>query len=203
MADYDIELEILVPDDFIIIDEIPEIVDLTSLGSEQNNRFESEVVRLTNIERTHHGLSPLIRNENLDRSAWAHTFDMSQNRFISHTGSNGSNLADRVVPAGYHNWRTIGENVAMGYLTPKTVVQGWMDSLGHRKNILNREFQEIGVAYIEGKVLTSQGGSFRGGYWTQNFGTRSTLNQLAETIREGIQTLVRPQDDDLDITIYE
>ena len=79
---------------------------------------------------------------------------------MSHTGAGGSNPGDRITAVGY-NWRTYGENVAMGYSTAAAVMRGWMNSSGHRANILNCSFAEIGIGVANGS---------RGMFWTQDFG---------------------------------
>jgi uncharacterized protein YkwD len=78
---------------------------------------------------------------------------------MSHTGSDGSSPGDRITRAGY-TWSAYGENVAYGYATPEQVMNGWMNSPGHRANILNCSFKEIGVGLAQ-----------PGSYWTQDFGT--------------------------------
>jgi uncharacterized protein YkwD len=84
---------------------------------------------------------------------------MATNRNLSHQGSDGSTMRSRIDDTGY-DWMAIGENVAMGQTSPEAVMQSWMNSAGHRRNILNPDFQELGVGYAEG-----------GGrpYWVQVF----------------------------------
>jgi uncharacterized protein YkwD len=84
---------------------------------------------------------------------------------LSHTGSDGSDPGQRITRAGYI-WRTYGENVAAGYTTPESVVAGWMQSDGHRANILNPAFRDIGVGYAYGASSTYKH------YWTQVFAAR-------------------------------
>jgi uncharacterized protein YkwD len=84
---------------------------------------------------------------------------MASHRNMSHTGSDGSSPGDRITRAGY-NWSTYGENVAYGYSTPESVMAGWMGSPGHKRNILNCAFKEIGIGLAQ-----------PGNYWTQDFGT--------------------------------
>jgi uncharacterized protein YkwD len=170
--DNDLKIVIYEPEDYIVIDLAPEVLDLTFLASQNYQQIEAEVIRLTNIERVNHGLSQLQTNQELSTSALLYSFDMAEHHFISHTGSDGSTLKDRILRAGYKNWFLIGENLAMGHLTPETVVQGWMASPGHRENILKKEFSEIGVGYILGDVYCEDGRIAQGGYWTQHFGSR-------------------------------
>lgn len=119
----------------------------------------AKVVELVNAERSKAGCSPVTVNAALTKAAQAHSEDMAAHRNMSHTGSDGSSPDDRITSAGY-NWRTYGENVAYGYDTPEKVMAGWMSSPGHRENILNCEFKEIGVGLAQPDS-----------YWTQDFGT--------------------------------
>ncbi|MFH0245676.1 CAP domain-containing protein [Streptomyces sp. HK10] len=119
----------------------------------------ARVVELVNSERARAGCAPLKVNEKLTGAAQAHSQDMADHRNMSHTGSDGSGPGDRIERAGYE-WRTYGENVAYGYRTPESVMDGWMSSPGHKRNILNCSFEEIGVGLAQ-----------PGHYWTQAFGT--------------------------------
>jgi uncharacterized protein YkwD len=120
-----------------------------------------EVVNIVNHERSKAGLSSLRIHSQLNAAAEAHSNDMARNNFMSHTGSDGSSMGDRIKRHGY-NFRTAGENIAAGQRSPEDVMRSWMNSSGHRQNILNPNFRDIGVAY-------ANGGSF-GIYWTQKFG---------------------------------
>ncbi|MTB87781.1 CAP domain-containing protein [Aeromicrobium senzhongii] len=106
---------------------------------------------------------PLRLNERLTRSAQAHGADMAAHGYFSHTGRNGSSLRDRVDAQGY-NWSRIGENIAAGYPSPEAVVQGWVASPGHCRNIMAGGFTELGVGYAASNDKY-------GSYWVQNFGT--------------------------------
>ncbi|MEV4333696.1 CAP domain-containing protein [Streptomyces sp. NPDC049597] len=119
----------------------------------------ARVVELVNSERSKAGCSPVTLNEKLSKAAQDHSEDMAAHRNMSHTGSDGSDAGERITRAGY-NWSTYGENVAYGYETPESVMAGWMSSPGHRENILNCAFKEIGVGLAQ-----------PGDYWTQDFGT--------------------------------
>ncbi|HEY1016283.1 MAG TPA: CAP domain-containing protein, partial [Herpetosiphonaceae bacterium] len=87
---------------------------------------------------------PLRVSPPLVRTAYAHSRDMAAGRFLSHTGSDGADAPTRLARTGYA-WRLWGENVAAGYDSPAAVMAGWMGSAGHRDNILNPAFAEIGV----------------------------------------------------------
>ncbi|MFF4759222.1 CAP domain-containing protein [Streptomyces sp. NPDC001292] len=118
----------------------------------------ARVVELVNAERSKAGCSALTVNAKLTKAAQAHSEDMAAHRNMSHTGSDGSAPGDRITRAGY-TWQSYGENVAYGYATPEQVMAGWMSSAGHKANILNCSFKEIGVGLAQ-----------PGNYWTQEFG---------------------------------
>jgi uncharacterized protein YkwD len=124
--------------------------------------YETEVVRLTNVQRTAKGCPALKIDERLVKAARAHSNDMVAEGFFSHTGSNGSNFVAREVAAGYPRKGASAENIAWGFRTPKEVVTGWMNSPGHRANILNCGSVAVGVG-----VSYTRGGA---PYWTQDFG---------------------------------
>jgi uncharacterized protein YkwD len=125
--------------------------------------YERQVLTLTNQQRTAHGCGALTENAALTRAARGHSSEMAASNTMSHYGANGSNAADRMKQAGYpvRKW---AENVAYGQTTPQEVVNAWMNSPGHRRNILNCRLAEIGV----GHVMNQQGAP----YWTQDFATR-------------------------------
>ena len=124
-----------------------------------------QVVALVHAERTRQGLAPLSQAPELMQSAALHSQDMASHNFMSHTGSDGSDPGDRMRRAGY-NWYTYGENVAAGYGSPASVVAGWMGSPGHRANILDPDFRDVGAGYAYGTA------SAYGHYWTLNLGAR-------------------------------
>ncbi|MFE7778288.1 CAP domain-containing protein [Streptomyces sp. NPDC057445] len=119
----------------------------------------ARIVALVNSERSKVGCSPVTLNAKLSKAAQDHSKDMAAHNNMSHTGSDGSDPGQRITRAGY-NWSTYGENVAYGYGSPESVMAGWMDSPGHKRNILNCEFKEIGVGIAQPND-----------YWTQDFGT--------------------------------
>ncbi|MFJ2263827.1 CAP domain-containing protein [Streptomyces sp. NPDC087844] len=124
-------------------------------------RTTAEVVALTNAERAAAGLPPLAGDPLLTRAAQAHSTDMVARAFYSHTSPDGSEPWHRAAAAGSTR-RTIGENIACGQRSPAEVVRGWMDSPGHRANILKPAFTHLGVGFA--------GGGSAGTYWTQLFG---------------------------------
>ncbi|WP_342443622.1 CAP domain-containing protein [Lysinibacillus sp. FSL K6-0075] len=121
------------------------------------NAFEQEVVKLTNAERTKAGLSPLQTDAKLMVAAREKSQDMQTNKYFSHTSPTFGSPFDRMKALGIA-YKGAGENIAQGQRSPQEVVQAWMDSPGHRANILNGKFTHIGVGYVK-----------TGNYWTQQF----------------------------------
>ncbi|MFJ4569477.1 CAP domain-containing protein [Streptomyces caelestis] len=119
------------------------------------------VTDLTNRERARAGLPPLAADPLLTAAAQAHSADMVSRAFYSHTAPGGSQPWDRAATAGSTR-RSIGENIACGQRSPAEVVEGWMNSPGHRANILKPGFTHLGVGFA--------GGGRAGTYWTQLFG---------------------------------
>ncbi|MFJ9817380.1 CAP domain-containing protein [Streptomyces sp. NPDC101151] len=119
----------------------------------------AQIVALVNAERSKVGCSAVTLDATLTKAAQAHSKDMAAHQNMSHTGSDGSSPGDRITSAGYR-WSSYGENVAYGYSTAEKVMAGWMSSPGHRANILNCGFKEIGVGLAQPNS-----------YWTQDFGT--------------------------------
>ncbi|WP_346427578.1 CAP domain-containing protein [Streptomyces sp. AcE210] len=117
------------------------------------------MLTLVNNERSKAGCSPLTMNAKLTKAAQDHSKDMASHQNMSHTGSDGSSPDDRITRAGY-SWSSYGENVAYGYSTPEKVMAAWMSSPGHKRNILDCSFKEIGIGLAQPDS-----------YWTQDFGT--------------------------------
>ena len=118
---------------------------------------EQEVVRLVNAERAKHGLAALTEDWELSRVARYKSQDMHDNRYFAHN-SPTYGTPFRMIRAFGLSYRTAGENIAMGYAAPAAVVAGWMNSEGHRANILSSSYTKIGVGYVAD-----------GHYWTQQF----------------------------------
>jgi uncharacterized protein YkwD len=98
---------------------------------------------------TRYGAVPALTLERrLTRAAQAHSEDMLASGRMSHTGSDGSNVQQRIERQGYA-WSTLGENVAWGYPTPASAMAGWLGSAGHCKNIMNPAFEELGAGVAE------------------------------------------------------
>lgn len=119
--------------------------------------FATEVTRLTNVERGKAGCAAVKTDARLAAAALAHSKDMVDRNYFSHTSPDGKGPGDRAAAAGYPSWS--GENIAAGYPTPAAVVQGWMNSPGHKANILNCQSKATGVGY-----------DARQNMWTQMFG---------------------------------
>lgn len=126
----------------------------------------AEVVRLTNEERAKAGCGPLTVEPHLTQSAQGHASDMVKQQYFDHNSKDGSSPFDRMKRAGFTGG-AMGENIAAGQSTPQDVMTGWMNSPGHKANILNCSFNQIGVGYDAGVVQPGYGG----GSWVQNFGT--------------------------------
>lgn len=123
--------------------------------------FQAQVIKLTNKERAKAGCKALKSNTALKSAAQKHSADMARRNYFNHTGKDGRSPFDRMTDAGYA-YSAAAENIAAGQRTPADVVKGWMNSAGHKANILNCAYTEIGVGY-------AKGGSY-GTYWTQDFG---------------------------------
>lgn len=147
---------------------VPQAASPQPVAASPVNSYIQQVLDLTNAERNKGGLQPLRLNNKLNQSAQAHSQDMAIADYFSHTGANGSNAGDRAATAGYY-YSSLGENIAAGYITPQEVVQGWMNSPGHRANIMNAGYQELGIGYYY--LANDTGNVNYNYYWTQEFGT--------------------------------
>ena len=126
-------------------------------GDQAATAYEKEVVRLVNEIRAQNGLKPLTYDWQLARVARYKSQDMKNNRYFAHTSPVYGTPAQMIKSFGI-SYRSMGENIARGQKTPQAVVDGWMNSSGHRANILSRSFTHIGVGY-----------EAAGSYWTQLF----------------------------------
>ncbi len=129
--------------------------------------FVGQIVQLTNAFRQQNGLAPLTLNNRLTSAAQIHAQDMALQDFVSHTGADGSSIGDRISATGYR-WSLAAENIAAGYQTAAAAVQGWIDSPGHRANLLDPQLTEIGVGYYF--LANDPGQEVWNSYWTQAFG---------------------------------
>lgn len=124
--------------------------------------------RVRECGNTPYGPAPPVSwSDNLAMAAYLHSEDMVLNNFFSHTGSDGSSAGQRISRQGYP-WRTYGENIAVGYPTVSSVIQGWLGSEGHCRNLMNPAFTEIGAGYAIGQF----GGNPAACYWTFDLADR-------------------------------
>ena len=126
-------------------------------GSTSVLDYEQQVVTLVNAERAKYGLAALTLDETLCGYARVKSQDMHDQGYFSHTSPTYGSPFDMMRSFGV-SYRSAGENIAMGYSTPEAVVAAWMNSEGHRANILSANYTTLGVGYVED-----------GGYWTQWF----------------------------------
>lgn len=119
---------------------------------------------LINAERRAHGLAALRQNRRLTLAGRRHARDMVRTRYFAHDSRSGREFDDRILRTGYARGgrALLGENLAYGtgrYSTPRRIMRGWMESPGHRANILRREFREIGIAVVRGTPQTGPNGA--------------------------------------------
>lgn len=119
--------------------------------------YEQKVIDLTNAERKKKGLKPLQLDKELSKVARLKSEDMKAKNYFSHTSPTYGSPFDMMEKFGI-KYKAAAENIAMGQRTPEEVVKGWMNSDGHRKNILSANYTHIGVGYVKS-----------GNYWTQMF----------------------------------
>lgn len=145
------------PNDKVIIPQTS-----TNNGESQpQTQTETEaVLKLVNEERAKQGLGKLTLSTKLNEVAFAKSKDMAVNRYFSHQSPTYGSPFDMLKKFGV-SYRSAGENIAAGQRTPQEVMNSWMNSSGHRANILNNNYTELGVGYYKG-------GSY-GHYWTQTF----------------------------------
>ncbi len=131
-------------------------VQTPSVGSSVSE-YEKQVVEIVNRYRAENGLKPLELNTELSKIARLKSQDMRDKKYFSHTSPTYGSPFDMMKKFGI-SYRTAGENIAMGQRTPEAVMTAWMNSSGHRANILNSTYTQIGVGYVAD-----------GNYWTQLF----------------------------------
>lgn len=136
----------------------------TELAVTEPSDYEKKVVELVNKERAKEGLEPLKLDDRLSSLARKKSQDMADKNYFSHTSPTYGSPFDMMHQFDF-TFRAAGENIAAGQRSPEQVVEGWMNSEGHRKNIMNENFTHIGVGYVEGA------GPPYGTYWTQLFMT--------------------------------
>lgn len=132
----------------------------TATAAEQD--LAQQVLTMVNQERATAGVGPLTMHAGCSQVAYNHSVDMDLRDFFDHVNPDGLNPFQRMQAAGI-GYSAAGENIAAGYPTAAAVMNGWMNSPGHRANILNGNFTEIGIGVRQGS--TGQYGT----YWTQVF----------------------------------
>ncbi|MFZ3577626.1 CAP domain-containing protein [Virgibacillus sp. DJP39] len=136
----------------------------SELEEREPSQYEKEVVKLVNQERAKENLEPLKLDDRLSSLARNKSQDMAANNYFSHTSPTYGSPFDMMDQFDF-TYRMAGENIAAGQRSPKQVVEGWMNSEGHRKNIMKDGFTHIGVGYVEGAGLPYRT------FWTQLFMT--------------------------------
>ncbi len=152
----------------------------------QNALFEQKIIELVNQERAAAGLPPLKGNDSLSSASRYHANDMFADVYFNHDTYDRIN-GDLQFACGvwqrittFYTFSTAGENIAAGYTTPENVMAGWMASDGHRANILNPNFRELGVGYYYG---ANQSFSH---YWVQDFGARANVYPAVINAESGL-----------------
>jgi len=129
-----------------------------STGNSTNKSYTQQVVDLVNAERAKEGLAPLTIDPNVEKAATVRANEIQSN--FDHTRPNGSSFSTALKEQGV-NYRGAGENIAWGQKTPQDVVNAWMNSAGHRANIMNKSYTHIGVGNTQNNSGTQ--------YWVQLF----------------------------------
>ncbi|MGB4868393.1 MAG: CAP domain-containing protein [Candidatus Promineifilaceae bacterium] len=171
--------------------------------------YEEQVLELVNQERWTNGqLPPLKGNALLDAAAETHSSNMAVRNFFAHCDLDTKTSPwDRMATAGYTGWNYAAENIAIGYGTPAEVMNGWMNSSGHRANILSTNLREIGIGYVyqgddQATVRYDSSGDCNADgtyswafyrYWTQDFGRISSVMPVVIN-REAYETTSRQVD---------
>ncbi|MEW5850089.1 MAG: CAP domain-containing protein [Myxococcota bacterium] len=130
-------------------------------ASNDETQLGKEVLRLVNEERAAQGLGALTWNDDVAKVAYDHSVDMQERNYFDHTNPDGDGPMQRLDKAGV-SYSAAGENIAQGYPTPEEVMAAWMNSEGHRANILRPGFTQLGVGVRQGEG---------GPWWTQVFRT--------------------------------
>jgi uncharacterized protein YkwD len=132
-------------------------------ADERAREFAADVFAQTNAIRAKKKLRQLKRDPHLDAVAQAHAFDMAAQGYFDHHSPQGMDVFDRMETAGCPRWWTGGENIAAGYNTPVIAIKAWMDSPGHKRNVLDGNYEHIGIGAYHAP------GSEYGWYWVQVF----------------------------------
>ena len=136
------------------------------------NQTRAATLCLLNQQRRAHGLPALHGNSALRRAATSFSRQMRRGRFFDHTAPDGTTFDQRIEAAGYGTFAALAENIAWGagsLATPAQIVNSWMGSPGHRRNILDGRLRDIGIGIVSG---TPQGAGARSATYTTDFGRR-------------------------------
>lgn len=154
---------------YVFLFAVPEVDRFTraTMGLRDADRTRADMLAQVNALRRKAGAPALKMNPDLQQAAQGHAQDMLARGFFAHKSPSGTSVRERSRQAGY-DWRTIGENLAEGQMSVHEVVTTWMGSPGHRKNILNPDFRELGIGLVLGKTRS---GEYRV-IWVQNFGAK-------------------------------
>lgn len=138
------------------VEQAPSVAPQKEVDSSISN-VEQEIVRLVNVERAKEGLQPLTMDVELQKVAKKKSEDMKAKNYFSHTSPTYGSPFDMMKQFGI-TYKSAGENIAKGQTTAQQVMDAWMNSAGHRANIMSTSFTHIGVGYVKS-----------GHYWTQMF----------------------------------
>lgn len=147
---------------------LPLVMKPSSSQTSADEQVANDILALVNSERAKVGCPPVTVAAKLVDAAQAHSADMAIHNYFSHTSLDGTSASQRVTRAGYA-WSMTGENIAAGYATAAQVMQGWMESSGHRANILRCSYTEMGVGYYYEAQDSYPGSYGYRHYWTQVF----------------------------------
>uniref|UniRef100_UPI004055D1BC CAP domain-containing protein n=1 Tax=Acetatifactor sp. TaxID=1872090 RepID=UPI004055D1BC len=147
-----------IPDTEIPDSNLPGIPEVEAPDNDENLSYAEQVVNLVNIERVKEGLAPLTVDKSVQAAAQVRAVECEQS--FSHTRPNGTGFSTALKEQGV-SYKRAGENIAWGQRSPEEVVNAWMNSSGHRANILNRNFTKIGVGYYQNADGVK--------YWSQLF----------------------------------
>jgi uncharacterized protein YkwD len=150
----------------IFAEPMAEYITRETLDLRDLEEVRRQILAAVNERRRRAGVPPVKANADLDEAAQRHARDMLARNYFAHESPSGTTVRERAKTAGYQ-WRTIGENIAEGQLSVAEVMDTWMNSPGHRRNILDKDFKELGV----GLAMGPSGGTHRV-LWAQNFGAR-------------------------------
>lgn len=183
--------------------ELPVLDTITRSETEKEREailtsFETDVIDSTNKERISQSLQPLIPQDLLARSARVKALDMYEKQYFEHDSPEGKGVSDLAKDVGY-DFLIVGENLALGdFKNPQAVVDAWMNSKGHRENILNPKYREIGVSMISGTYNGKQAL-----FIVQHFGTnRSVCPRIDTRLKDAIDETARTLKGD-ELTIEE